>query len=328
MGVNCTALIILNYNNYEDTFNCIESVEHYNTAAIKLIIVDNGSTRRGAVESLKRYMEERYAGRYVHLDDDELFMKVSSSLVILPYATFIESSSNDGYARGNNKALRLIEKDVEVKYVMILNNDVLFVQDIIPALAAFVETHESAALVSPLLYKKDMKEIDVNCARLDTSYKAELAENFFHYYFRARGCDNLLVQKRYLIKEGMVLPKIIPIELPSGSCMFIRKQLFAEIGFFDPYTFLYFEENILYRKMKRAGKQNYLLTSLKCIHLGASTTSSSPNLFILNHNFRSARYYMKNYMGISQPAYWFYCFSLIVSKLLYQLQKKISIRKK
>lgn len=323
-----TALIILNYNNYEDTLNCIESVEYYNTAPIKLIVVDNGSTRPDAVESLKQYIEKKYVGRYLHLEDEELSVKTSSSLVTLPYATFIESSSNDGYARGNNKALRLIEKDAEVEYVMILNNDVLFVQDIIPALVTFVETHEDAALVSPLLYKKDMKEIDVNCARLDTSYKAELAENFFHYYFRARGCDNPFVQERYLIKEGMAFPEVISIELPSGSCMFIRKQLFAELDFFDSYTFLYFEENILYRKMKRVSKRNYLLTRLKCIHLGASTTSSSPSLFILDHNYRSARYYMKNYMGISKPAYWFYCFSLIVSKSLYRLQKKTNITKK
>lgn len=323
-----TALIILNYNNYGDTLNCIKSVEHYNTAPIKLVVVDNGSTRRDAVESLKQYMEKRYAGRYLHLNDEELSVKVSSSQVALPYATFIESSSNDGYACGNNKALRLLEKNTEVEYVMILNNDVLFVQDIIPALGTFVETHKDAGLVSPLLYKKNMKEIDANCARLDTSYKAELAENFFHYYFRARGVDNSLIKKRYLIKEGMTLPKVISIELPSGSCMFIRKQLFAEVDFFDPYTFLYFEENILYRKMERAGKRNYLLTDLKCIHLGASTTSSSPSLFILNHNHRSARYYMKNYMGISKSAYWLYCFSLTVSKLLYTLQKKTNIRKK
>lgn len=328
MNINCTALIILNYNNYEDTLNCIESVEHYNTAPVKLIVVDNGSTHHDVVESLKQYMEERYDGRYLHLNDKELSVKASLSLVTLPYATFIESSSNDGYARGNNKALRLLEKDIEVEYVMILNNDVLFVQDIIPALTAFVETHENAALVSPLLYKKDMKEIDVNCARLDTSYKAELVENFFHYYFRARGYDNPFVLERYLIKEGMSLPEVISIELPSGSCMFIRKQLFAELDFFDPYTFLYFEENILYRKMKRAGMRNYLLTGLKCIHLGASTTSSSPSLFILNHNYRSARYYMKNYMGISKPAYWLYCFSVIVSKFLYRLQKKINITRK
>lgn len=42
-----TAIIILNYNNYEDTINCIESIEKYNTADIKYVIVDNNSNREG-----------------------------------------------------------------------------------------------------------------------------------------------------------------------------------------------------------------------------------------------------------------------------------------
>ena len=322
-----TALIILNYNNYKDTLNCIRSVEHYNTAPVKLVVVDNGSTHRDEVMNLKQYVERRYAGRNLRLNDEELSVKVSSSSVTLPYITFIESSSNDGYARGNNKALHLLEKDADVQYVMILNNDVLFIQDIIPALVAFVENHEDAALVSPLLYKKDMEEIDVNCARLDTSYTAELVENFFHYCYQAIGTDNPFVEKRYIIKKGTLLTKVIPIELPSGSCMFIRKQLFADLRFFDPYTFLYFEENILWQKVKSIGKRNYLLTGLKCIHLGASTTSFSPSLFILDHNYRSARYYMKNYMGVSKPAYWLYCFSVVVSKFLLRLQKAIMHKK-
>ena len=55
-----TALIILNFNNYKDTINCIESVEKYNTAPIKLIIVDNASTALGASEALRDYLIGRY----------------------------------------------------------------------------------------------------------------------------------------------------------------------------------------------------------------------------------------------------------------------------
>ena len=38
----CTGIIILNYNNWEDTLNCILSVEKYNTSNSKYVIVDNG----------------------------------------------------------------------------------------------------------------------------------------------------------------------------------------------------------------------------------------------------------------------------------------------
>lgn len=55
-----TGVIILNYNNYEDTINCIESVDIYNTSKIKLIIVDNGSNRESTIDILDTYLEKRY----------------------------------------------------------------------------------------------------------------------------------------------------------------------------------------------------------------------------------------------------------------------------
>ena len=38
-----TGVIILNYNNYEDTINCIESVDTYNSSKIKFVIFDNAT---------------------------------------------------------------------------------------------------------------------------------------------------------------------------------------------------------------------------------------------------------------------------------------------
>lgn len=53
-----TAIIILNYNNYEDTINCIESIEKYNTADIKYVIVDNNSNREGCKKELIHYLKK------------------------------------------------------------------------------------------------------------------------------------------------------------------------------------------------------------------------------------------------------------------------------
>lgn len=72
----------------------------------------------------------------------------------MPYVTYIESSTNDGYASGNNKGLNLTKCDDEIEYVMILNNDVLFIQDIIPQLENKYNQLKDAAILSPILYKK------------------------------------------------------------------------------------------------------------------------------------------------------------------------------
>lgn len=316
-----TALIILNFNNYEDTINCIESVEKYNTAPVKLIIVDNASTRGGASEALKDYLLKRYKDEVSVYSDNNI--NESDNNMHLSYCSLILSNLNDGYARGNNKGLRLVEKDISIEYVMILNNDVLFVQDIIPSLIERSESIQDSALLSPLLFKRNMEGYDYNCARNDTTLITELMNNFFHYFFIIFNCENPLMSRRYLLRKYKELPQSIKIELPSGSCMFIKKALFRQIEYFDPNTFLYYEENILYRKVKRINRQNYLFTDLKCIHLGAQSTSKiSYSYDKMKKNMASPLYYMKNYYGLNsiqfalyKASVYFYLYALRVQKI-------------
>ena len=317
-----TALIILNFNNYEDTINCIESVEKYNTTPVKLIIIDNASTRGGASEELKVYLLKRYKDEFSVYSDNNI--NESDNIMHLSYCSLILSNVNDGYARGNNKGLRLAEMDPSIEYVMILNNDVLFVQDIIPSLIERSESIQDSALLSPLLFKRNMEEYDFNCARNDTTLITELMNNFFHYFFIIFNCENPLMNRRYLLRRYKELPQSIKIELPSGSCMFIKKALFKHIEYFDPNTFLYYEENILYRKVKRINRQNYLFTDLKCIHLGAQSTSKiSYSYDKMKKNMASPLYYMKNYYGLNsiqfalyKASVYFYLYALRVQKII------------
>ena len=317
-----TAVIILNYNNYEDTINCIESVEKYNTAPIKLIVVDNASTAPGASEALRDYLIGRYKDQLGVYND--VTVKYVKSNCNLSYCSLILSDVNDGYARGNNKGLLLAEKDSSIEYIMILNNDVLFVQNIIPSLVEHSDRIPDSALLSPLLYKRNMDGYDYNCARNDTTLTTEIINCIFHYFFLVFKCDNPLMSRRYLLRKYKELPQSIKIELPSGSCMFIKKALFKQIEYFDPNTFLYYEENILYRKVKRINRQNYLFTDLKCIHLGAQSTSKiSYSYDKMKKNMASPLYYMKNYYGLNRIQYalykatvYFYLYALRVQKII------------
>ena len=44
---------------------------------------------------------------------------------------------------------------------------------------------------------------------------------------------------------------LVEVDMPSGSCMLFEKSVFEEIEGFDPNTFLYYEEAILYHKLKK-----------------------------------------------------------------------------
>lgn len=282
-----TAVIILNYNNWEDTINCIESVEEYNSARIKYIVVDNGSTRVRCIDALESFFIKRFSGKYKKIYDTE----VNESP--LPYLTFLVSQHNDGYARGNNKGLHLVYADKNVDYIMILNNDILFVQDIIPSLLSAVKELQDCAIVSPILYKKGMTEIDYNCARKSKD-TWDLILSCFDIFN--------LNQKKYLVLKSMATEEMlnpIEVELPSGSCMFLNRSLMQSIGGFDPNTFLYFEEDILYKKLSKIGFRNYVIPTLKCIHLGASSTNKTGSVFLVKTAFESMKYYLQIYCSLN-----------------------------
>ncbi|MCM1078829.1 MAG: glycosyltransferase [Bacteroidales bacterium] len=288
--MNCTAVIILNYNTWQATINCIESVEKYNTARIKYIVVDNGSADIGAVSKLERFLFGKFNTAYSRVND---YDTPSDSL---QKCTFVVSNTNDGYACGNNKGLKFAYEDKEISHILILNNDILFVEDIIPALLKSQESLPNVAIVSPCLYKNGLREIDYTCARRNyTTWSLLLT-----YLFMCRdlfGYISCKTHERQMLSCNSALQNedFFEIELPSGSCMMIPKNIMRSIGGFDSNTFLFFEENILYHKIKNLGLKNYLLPKFKCIHLGASSTSKSSCAFILSEECNSAEYYLKNY---------------------------------
>ena len=272
-------IVILNYNNPLDTINCVDSVVKYNSYPSKIVVVDNASTD-DSVNLLGEYIIKR--------KQDGVKIEL------------VQSLHNGGYAQGNNIGLHHFENDVDVDYVMILNNDILFTMDIIPNLVKFSKEHPDSGLISPLLFAKDGKSIDSNCARLSPSNWDIIITFLLHYHDLYGIISNRRKNLKILDKNPeFVRESFVKIELPSGSCMLIKKKLFEMIDWFDPNTFLYYEENILYRKLHLRGKTNYMIPSVSCIHLGAQSTSKNPIPFLKNVEANSASYYLNRYGDMS-----------------------------
>lgn len=252
-------------------------------------------------------------------------VSVHKGKICLGECTLVINDKNLGYACGNNSGLFLVEKDDDVDKVMILNNDIIFVDDIIPPLSKKLHSLPNCALVSPVLFKKNMDGYDYNCARLNVTVGSLISENFLHYYHRLINKNDTDVdRKRYLLKECTVSSGSLEVELPSGSCMLLEKEIFKKIGYFDPNTFLYFEENILYKKICSLGLKIYISLDEKCIHLGAATMKSLPkNKWIMVTGKRSESYYVKNYSGANALMKALHRLSISFFLLSYNLQKAL-----
>ena len=266
-----TGIVILNYNNAKDTIACLRSL--YATTAvdkIRTVVVDNGS-RSEVVEEIRAFIS-----------------------AYIPSATLLALDKNLGYANGNNEGCKLLYADPEVDYIAILNNDTILLEDFVTPLRAAIESTPDAALVSPLLLRGDGKTIEHNCARRAPKLSelmiqwALLHRNYFGYITK-------IINRCSMLPEN-ICGQRVAVELTSGSCFMVRKSLFEELGGFDSGTFLYYEENILWEKIRRRNLKNYLDCSVRLIHLGAATTSTqASSLFVAKCIVHSTRYFLKHF---------------------------------
>lgn len=282
-----TGVIILNYNNDVDTISCIDSLcRTSNDTSYKIIVVDNASN-----SDCRAKVDEYIAGYDSHILLNEEDIAPRS----LPFITHLHLGCNCGYACGNNRGLDLVYADPEIDRVMVLNNDILLTEDIITPLNHDLDTLPDAAIVTPLLYKRDGVSIDHTCARKAATLW-QILGLWAVLYKTTFGIMHRIYQSQFLLPTSSPDEPLLRVELPSGSCMMCNKELFRKIGSFDPNTFLYYEENIIWEKIKALGLSNYLDKRISCIHLGAATTSTkSPSSFIAKCSVDSTRYFIRNY---------------------------------
>ena len=319
--MQATALIILNYNNATATANCLRSVRAHNSAPIKTVVVDNAS-RPGQRAALTEVFRSEFGDDATVINETAPGVK---NALCGRDAVLLLRSENSGYAQGNNAGLGLAYADPDIDTVMILNNDIIFIEDIIPGLLDILNSHPDAAVVSPVLYKKDMQGLDLNCARRKPSVGAIIRANLLHYWWRLRG--HRPMDQYILGRDGAPTSGVITVDLPSGSCMLLRKDVFRRIGGFDPATFLFYEENILNARAEALGLRNYLSLDHRCIHLGAATTSepSQASYPIMKAGAESACHYVEHYCGASLPVRIAHRLSWQFFLLTFRIQKALDI---
>ena len=115
-------IIIINYNGYEDTIECVKSIKkNIKEDYYKIIIVDNKSTN-DSVQILKKELKK----------DVKL----------------IESSINGGFSYGNNLGIKYAKK-CGAKYVLLLNNDTIIANDFLMPIIDFANKHKDCGCITP-----------------------------------------------------------------------------------------------------------------------------------------------------------------------------------
>ena len=200
---------------------------------------------------------------------------------------------NHGFGRGNNLVLRqLAARPEPPDKVYLLNPDARLVTNAVAELAAFLDAHPRAGVVgSDIVDETTLKP--VVCAFRFPGLVSEFS-----------GALQIGPIGRMLKRWQVAFPPGIPlqeVDWVSGASMMARLPALAEVGFFDPDFFLYYEEVDLMHRMKRRGWEVWHLPEAKVIHIaGAATgvTSANPERPPLpGYWFDSWRFYFEKTHG-------------------------------
>lgn len=265
-----TAIIVLNYNDYDNTSHYVKEIEKYQ-AIDKIIIVDNHSTKENEVEKLQ------------HLQNNKI------ELVI--------AEKNGGYAYGNNVGLTYLDQTYgkdSFPYIIVSNPDVSVEEEAILKTISFLEQHPQAAIAAPrMCFKQGPARRSAWKFRkfaIDVANSTRITELLLYPFLRKGEYS-----KQDFAKE------ILQVDVIAGSFFIAKRTIFREIGYFDTNTFLFFEEDIVAEKIKEKGYQIYSLNFLQFIHYDSQCIGKLFNMFkkqdIL---FDSRMYYHKKYHHIGK----------------------------
>ena len=125
------AVILLNWNSFEHSSNCIQSLQLCDYPNFEIIVVDNGS-----------------------VDGSGDLLKTSFPKIIL-----ISSPTNEGFAAGNNRGFGYAIEQ-QFQYAIMLNNDVFVEPDFLSLLVNYMELNPDAGAIQPkIFFNHDRKKI-------------------------------------------------------------------------------------------------------------------------------------------------------------------------
>lgn len=290
------AVILINWNGYEDTIECLESIQSTtSTRDISIFIIDNASSDE-SVRRIGYWLGEHDLWKSSFVQNLQEFENFTSFLSRSVY--FITSKENLGFARGNNVIWSQVYNKFD--FVLILNNDTV------------VENGAIEKMMDAMNSNPDIAVASCNIRHYGDRTKMWNAGGHFTWY----GDRKYYSQRRIdTLSKGL---DVIDTEFVTGCAMMVRRSTVDSIGFYTE-KFFFGEEDFNYcQRLKKAGLRCVTVISAVIYHKvsGSVNKKQMPfNKFILHFTNRIIN--QKDVMSKIRWELWrpLYCAAIFVKAL-------------
>lgn len=238
-------ILILNWNNWRDTVECLESVFRSSYPDFQVVCVDNASND-GSEKMIKEWAGARHLVKSAFLKFDD----VNQPIPVVSYnrktaeaggmpekeraltsqdrtypLIYIQSGGNKGYAGGNNIAIRYVMKKGDGAYVWILNNDTVVDKDALSAMVRDIEERPGTGMAGSKLLYYDRPHI------LQAAGGCRIAPWL--------GNTRLIGNNQ---EDGDKWDKPFSPDYICGASLLVKKEVIEAVGLLDESYFLYWED--------------------------------------------------------------------------------------
>ncbi len=233
------AIILLNWNGWKDTIECLESLYQINYPNYDVIVIDNDS-KDDSIEKLKKYCEGKIKVKSEFFQYDKsnkpikLFefneneLKIEKEISNLPSnkkIILIKNSSNHGFAGGNNVGIEYAINFLKSNYVLLLNNDTVVDPNFLIELINVAESDEKIGFVGAKTYFYDDKDI-----------------------IQATGGGKIDFKEIITIEPGLnqiddgKYDENFELDYITGSCILCKGKVIDKVGMLNKNYFMYWED--------------------------------------------------------------------------------------
>lgn len=229
-------IIIVSYNTRDTTLACLRSVyAETRRHSFEVIVLDNASADGSA---------EAVASEF-------------------PQVKLIASEENLGFALGNNKA----SAKARGTYILLLNPDTVVLDGALDGLLRFAEDNPQYGVFGGRTVFADGTLNPSSCWRKPTVWNS---------FCRSIGLSSLFKRSELFSGDtygGWNRDSVRTVDFVSGCMMLTRRELWEELGGFDPSYFMYGEDWDLCLRAKRLGLESCICPDAEIVHYGGASES-------------------------------------------------------
>lgn len=281
------SIVIINYNTFDLTSDCIRSVVQFTSGgSYEIILVDNASTECDPRNFLKEF----------------------------PQLKLVKSEANRGFARGNNLGIEVAKGE----YILLLNSDTILKEDSVFKCLNYLKAYKGAAVAGcRMTFPGGAIQYT---ARKFRSIKWELLDlfRFIPMMMTYRKRSRLMLGKYFKCDEN------VECDWVNGAFLVFEKMILDQLPGhkLDERFFMYGEDQLWCEQIKKLGYRVVFYAGTTIVHIGSASTDKKKQIglrrVMLRHELEIMR--LRKGRGLY---YWIFAIIYTLKEMARNLFKRV-----